>query len=142
MRPATLLTLAATLLAGTTATAADAPSFTKDVKPFLKTYCVECHGGDKTKAGLDLSTYDGLMKGGKKKVITAGKPDDSGLVKVLTGGGKQMPPKTYKSQPTAKEIDVIKAWIKDGAKDDTKDKSSALPLQQDPFDVRRLDARQ
>jgi mono/diheme cytochrome c family protein len=105
------------------------PSYTKDVKPFLAKYCVNCHMGEKPKGGVALDTYEGLTKNPKKKVVVAGKPTMSLLVLTMqaTGGGKKMPPKKEKAQPTAAEIAKIKDWITAGAKDDS-DAGSMLPL--------------
>src|SRR5688500_8888389 len=49
------------LLPGSTAASRAAevgkPDFyTKDIRPFLETHCVDCHGEDKPKAGLRLDT--------------------------------------------------------------------------------------
>src|SRR4051794_5061103 len=69
------------------------PSFAKDVKPFLTTYCQNCHNGRKAKAGYSVESYANLMKGGKKgPMIVPGQPDDSRLIKTLTGRAKRMPP--------------------------------------------------
>jgi len=77
--------------------------------------CVKCHSGGRPKAGLDLSNYDTLMKGGKEgPVIKAGDPAGSQLVMALHGqGAKQMPPP---GPLPATDIAAIEAWIKDGAK--------------------------
>jgi len=45
-------------------------SFQKDVQPILIDYCVSCHHPSPTakgyaKSGLDLTSYEGLMKGTK-----------------------------------------------------------------------------
>jgi len=92
----------------------EAPTFGKNVKPFLQTYCVNCHGAAKPKAGVNLESYDVVVNGGKK-LINVGKPDDSRLCQVCEGKGKPMPPKKAK-QPTAEEIKALRAWIADGAK--------------------------
>ena len=115
------------LLAGRSAHAADAaPRFTKDVKPFLEKYCVECHNDTKTKSGYNFETYAGLFKGGKKgKAVVAGDPDKSLLLRTMIGKAKVMPPKKYSDQPKKDEIAMIRAWIKAGAKDDTKTRSAA-----------------
>ena len=96
----------------------DPPSFAKDVKPFLEKYCVNCHQGDKPKGGVGVDTYEGLTKNPKKKVVVAGKPTMSLLYLTMTatGGGKKMPPKKEKTQPTAAEIAKIKDWITAGTK--------------------------
>jgi hypothetical protein len=110
------------------AAAADAPSFAKDVKPFMEKYCTDCHGAKAAKAGLKLETYADLMKGAKKgPVIVAKRPDQSLLMRTLIGQGKPMPPKNSPNKPTATEIAKIKAWITAGAKDDSKG-TLLLPL--------------
>ena len=96
------------------------PSFRKDVQPFLMKYCVECHGDKKPKKGLNFTSYESLMRGAKKKPVIAGKPQNSLLILTMESRGKKkMPPKKYKSQPTPKEIAVVKAWVQAGAKDDS-----------------------
>jgi hypothetical protein len=50
-------------------------SFQRDIRPILLDACVECHSTEEHKAGLDVSTVDGLKRGGKKDgpgVITPG----------------------------------------------------------------------
>jgi mono/diheme cytochrome c family protein len=135
---ASLWAVAVVLAGSTFAAAADKePSFTKEVKPFLAKYCIECHGVNKPKAGFNFSSYDDLMKGSKKKkAIVEGKPDDSLLVKTLDGTEKKMPPKKSTKQPTAMEIDVVKAWIKAGAKDDSA-KADATPAAKTQVALRR-----
>jgi mono/diheme cytochrome c family protein len=92
----------------------EAPTYAKTVKPFLQTYCINCHGANKPKAGVNLDGYDLVVNGGKK-LIKVGQPDDSRLCQVCEGKGKPMPPKRSK-QPTAEEIKAVRAWIADGAK--------------------------
>src|SRR5262245_52547558 len=36
---------------------ASPPSFEADVRPLLETYCFKCHGPEKPKAGLNLSSF-------------------------------------------------------------------------------------
>src|SRR5262245_23756818 len=104
------------MLSGPLAGGADneAPTFGKDVKPFWQTYCVSCHGATKPRAGINLESYDSVVNGGKN-LIKAGRPDDSRLCQVCEGRGKPMPPKKAK-QPTAQELQALRAWIADGAK--------------------------
>jgi cytochrome c len=98
----------------------EAISYTQDVKPFFKTYCVECHGGAKAKAGYNLENFDGLVKGGRKgPAVVPGDPDKSMALRALAGQGKQMPPKSYKNQPKDEDVSQLKAWIAAGAKDDS-----------------------
>ena len=90
---------------------ADKVSYKTDVAPLLKDACSSCHAGAKKKAGLDVTSYDSLMK-----FVKAGDPDKSKLHNSLLGkGAKLMPPKN----PLAEDqIAVIKAWIAAGAKKD------------------------
>jgi mono/diheme cytochrome c family protein len=114
-----LAALSLSMLVSTTAVAAP-PSFSKDVQPFLMKYCVECHGNQKPKKGLNFASYESLMKGSRRKAVVVGKPQSSPLILTMTSRGKKkMPPAKYKNQPTAAEIAVIRAWIQAGAKDDS-----------------------
>jgi mono/diheme cytochrome c family protein len=113
---AAAVALTAFLSAGQPAGGADtpAPTFDKDVKPFLQTYCVSCHGAVKPKGGINLESYDKVVNGGKA-LVKVGKPDDSRLCQVCEGRGKPMPPRMSK-QPTAEEVKLLRAWVADGAK--------------------------
>jgi len=64
------------------ASAADKePSFTKDVKPFLAKYCLECHNARTQKGTLSLETFKAIMDGSDAgPVIVPGQPDKSKLV--------------------------------------------------------------
>jgi hypothetical protein len=99
---------------------ADALSYTTDIKPFMVTHCVECHSGPRAKAGYNFEAFDDLMKGGRKgPAVVPGDADNSLVVRVLAGQGKKMPPKMYKNQPKPEDVEMLKAWIGAGAKDDT-----------------------
>lgn len=90
------------------------PLFSKDIKPMLETSCVGCHGGLKTSKGLDLKSYASLMAGSQNgAVVIAGDPDNSKLVQMIVAG--KMPKKGDKL--TAEQLQLIKDWIKAGAKD-------------------------
>jgi mono/diheme cytochrome c family protein len=96
-----------------------APSFAKDVKPFLTNYCQNCHSGRRAKAGYAVDSYAGLVKNGKRgPMVVPGKPEESRLLMTLTGRAKRMPPKNS-DQPTAEEVAKVRAWIKSGAKEDS-----------------------
>ena len=59
-------------------------SFSEDVVPIFKGYCESCHqrgGQGYAASGLDLTSYDGLMKGTKfGPMVVPGKPDQSNRV--------------------------------------------------------------
>lgn len=95
---------------------AEAPTFTKDIQPFLTKYCVDCHGANKPKAGYRLDSYEALTGKGRKASVVPGEPDKSKLVMTMTGAAKLMPPKKSSTRPTAEEIEMVKTWVKNGAK--------------------------
>jgi hypothetical protein len=79
------------------------PSFTRDVRPLLKTYCFECHNTTKRRAGLDLEQIE---------------TDDAALdlAELWDQVGErvhaqEMPPARSK-QPTEGERQVLMAWVK------------------------------
>jgi WD40 repeat protein/mono/diheme cytochrome c family protein len=105
--------------------AAEPVSFEKQVLPIFQASCAGCHQPGKLKGGLDLTTYDGVAKGGKKGVaFKTGDPVHSLLVEQISGDSPEMP---SKGDPLTKpEIEVISRWIREGAKDDST-KVAALP---------------
>jgi hypothetical protein len=106
---------------GLAGAADDPPSFVKDVKPFLKTYCMDCHSGARAKGGYNVESLENLLKKGRggAALVVAEKPDDSRLVQSVTGKTRRAMPPKNKPQPKADEVDKVRAWIKAGAKDDT-----------------------
>ena len=67
--------------------AAEKTSFAEEVFPIFKARCTSCHqpgGAGFEKSGLDLSTYEGAMKGTKfGKMIIPGDPESSNLMLLL-----------------------------------------------------------
>ena len=54
------------------------------VGPVLKQYCVSCHGGKETRSGFDLTTREGLLKGGDGGVaVRPGRAAESPMVAYL-----------------------------------------------------------
>jgi|GEM_PF-416344 len=94
----------------------DVITFAKDIQPFLTKYCVDCHGTNKPKAGYRLDSYEALVGKGKKASVVPGDPDKSKLVMTMTGNAKLMPPKKSSIRPTPDEIEMVKTWVKNGAK--------------------------
>jgi mono/diheme cytochrome c family protein len=104
------------------ACAAPAPkmSFAQDIFPILKGRCVDCHkpGGEGfEKSGLDLTTYEGLMKGTKfGKMVIPKDPDGSNLVWLLdhrTSPQIRMPHGSKKLSTC--DRNDIRTWIREGA---------------------------
>ncbi len=87
--------------------------FEREVRPILVERCQTCHGGEKTKAGLKLTSRAGILKGGDNgPAVIAGKPEESLLVDAVGYQGIiQMPPKG--KLPEA-EIATLTKWVSMG----------------------------
>src|SRR5262249_8127819 len=104
------------------ACAAPAPktSFAQDVMPIFQGRCVGCQqsGGEGfEKSGLDLTSYDGLMKGTKfGKMVVPRDPDSSNLMWLLDHrASKELQmPHGAKKLSTCDRND-IRNWIREGA---------------------------
>src|SRR6266480_6107435 len=93
-------------------------SYQKDVLPILTASCMGCHTPEKKKGGLDMTSYALLAKGGKEGVVfVVGQPDKSKLVTMVSGPEPEMPEKGDKL--TAAQVEILKRWVAEGAKDDS-----------------------
>jgi len=97
-------------------------SFSEDILPILKGRCVSCHqpgGAGYEKSGLDLTTYEGLMKGTKfGAMVIARDPESSNLMWLLDWRASpevRMP--HGKKKLSICDRNAIRAWIREGAKD-------------------------
>ena len=95
--------------------ALDGDFFERKIRPMFLERCGKCHGGNETKAGLTLTTVDGILKGGESgSLIARGNPTGSLLIRVVRHTGKlKMPPKN--PLPDAEIVDLVN-WVKSGAK--------------------------
>ena len=106
-------------------------TYESQIKPIFKESCVKCHSLDNPRkqamAGLDLSTLETTLKGGKHKDdVVPGDSTKSLLYKLLLGpttvDGKHIDamPKQKKGDPfkaiDKEKSDLVKAWIDGGAK--------------------------
>ena len=97
------------------------PSFgfaAPDVGPaamtLIATRCRGCHNEQVRSSGLALTSAEGLFKGGKRgPAVVPGKPEESVLFKLVSGGPPRMP---LTGSPLSKvEIETIRQWISQGA---------------------------
>ncbi len=89
--------------------------FKSDVRTALTQHCLKCHGGEKVKGALDLSTREGLIKGGEEGVvIVLGQSKTSRLYKSITHQTKPAMPDKSPKLPDAL-IAKIAQWIDYGA---------------------------
>ena len=96
-------------------------SYAEDIVPIFKGWCVSCHqpGGQGLEAsGVDLTTYEGLMKGTKfGPVVIPKDPDGSTLIVLIYGRAspKIRMPLGHKPLPDCLRTNIW-AWIFEGAK--------------------------
>ena len=87
-------------------------SYFRDIRPIIERQCQGCHQPNMKSSSLDLTSYEGFKTGGKHG------PAASLVIQYLTGETKPQMPLGQTPLP-AEQIDLFRAWIKAGAKDDT-----------------------
>jgi hypothetical protein len=98
-------------------------SFKEDVQPIFQVYCAGCHqppNGEGYKASeLDLTSYQGLMKGTKYgAMVIPGDAENSNLMRLLDWRvSPQIRMPHGKKQLALDERNTIRTWISQGAKD-------------------------
>src|SRR5579864_5248976 len=104
------------------ATAQRAPLFKSEIMPVLEKNCVMCHGEKQKMAGLDLSSFSGMMAGSSSgPVIAPGKPERSMLWKMIEND--QMP---QGGKLTAGEKQLIHDYIEQGRFPATSETEAAI----------------
>lgn len=113
--------------------------FKRDVQPIFKANCYDCHGSSVQMNGFRLDRRRDAMKGGTLAMIGPGNSEGSRLYLKLTGSqyGPQMPP-TGPLKPA--QIDIIKAWIDQGAEWPDEVSGEAPSRPPDPKAVRLMEA--
>ena len=91
-----------------TLTLTGAPTYDNYVGPLVSTKCSGCHG-DLATAGLNMLTYESLLKGASDgPVVVPGDSANSKLFQIQSAGG-------HFANLTADELAIIKEWIDSGA---------------------------
>jgi hypothetical protein len=89
-------------------------SFQQHVLPIFEQNCLKCHGGEEMEEGLDLSTVESIMAGSwNGSVVEPGDLENSYLIEQIVTG--RMPKDAPDLSPT--EIEIISAWVENGAPD-------------------------
>lgn len=115
---------------GITASADEGPdgvlpgvSFYKDIRPILQANCQGCHQPAKAKSVGEyvMTSYDLLIKAGESEEapVVPGKPDGSYLVQLITPENGQAEMPRGKKPLHKAEIELVRKWIAQGAKNDT-----------------------
>lgn len=94
------------------------PSWSRDIAPILAANCVACHGPDKRKGELALHRPDALLAGGESgPAVVPGDATASLLLQralLPLDDLDHMPPEG-KRQPSAEELELVRAWVLSGA---------------------------
>ncbi|MGI9456940.1 MAG: c-type cytochrome domain-containing protein, partial [Aeoliella sp.] len=100
----------------------DEVSFVNDVAPLFIGKCGRCHVQG-SKGGLNLATYNNLMRGSKSGgIVVKGSSEESLIVQVIEGN--EMPPS---GEPVAQQVTQrLISWINAGAKFDGDDPDKPL----------------
>ena len=100
---------------------APALSFNRDIRPILSNNCFACHGPDEKQRETDFhfDTKEGAFA--EEGIIVPGSAAKSTLIKMITHPDpeKRMPPADSGHSLTAKQIELLRRWIDEGAKWDT-----------------------
>jgi hypothetical protein len=93
--------------------------FQRDIQPFFAEHCLECHGADKAKGGLALTSRAGALKtleSGTPGIVPGNPGASEILARLETAHGEdKMPPLKKAKRPTAAEVDKLKEWVAVGA---------------------------
>lgn len=96
-------------------------SFHKQIRPIFQAHCQGCHQPAKQGGDYEMTSFARLVKGGESgsAAVVPGKPEASYLLEQITptDGKAEMP--RGKEPLSATDVDLVKRWIAEGAKDDT-----------------------
>lgn len=98
-------------------TTASAVSYAQQIEPVFVAKCVDCHGGEwegerRVEAGLDLTSYDGLMAGSEFGSVIEPRDVDASILFEMVEAG-DMP---EEGDPlTPEELELLRNWITEGA---------------------------
>ncbi len=97
-------------------------SYYRQIRPIFQQHCQGCHQPAKPQGGFVMTTHESLFKGGDKEQagIVAGKPDESSILKqIIPQSGKPAAMPKGKDPLIDRDVNLIRTWIAEGAKDDT-----------------------
>ncbi|MCX6067836.1 MAG: hypothetical protein NT121_19115, partial [Chloroflexi bacterium] len=116
---AQLPTPAPTPIPAPTPASGTAPDYKANIEP-LFAKCAACHNATALTGGLDLSSYESLMKGGKDGSVVT--PNDSANSMLITKQTTQ-----HFANLTTDELALVKQWIDAGAPAPAASSSSSAP---------------
>jgi len=92
--------------------------FSRDVRPILIQNCMPCHGGVRQKNNVSFLFQEEALGTGKsgKRTIVPGRPDESELIARVTSSDPEFRMPYHAAPLSPQQIDVLRRWIKQGAK--------------------------
>lgn len=97
-------------------------SYYRDIRRVFQQNCQGCHQPAKAQGGYVMTSYDQMLKAGDsgKPAVVPGQPENSELVAQIVPheGKKPLMPKN-RDALLAADVDLVKRWIREGAKNDT-----------------------
>ena len=104
----------------TASSADDSVSFSRDIAPILAANCYQCHGPDASKRETEFRLDDEkianeILASGKKAIVPGSIKSSELFQRILAEDESRMPPADSGRQLSAKEIQMIRLWIEQGA---------------------------
>src|ERR1043166_5647560 len=103
-------------------TAAQSPSFNRDIRPILSDKCYVCHGPDaaakKVPMRLDSEAAAKADLGGGRRAVVEGDAAASQMIRRITAENKamRMPPVYSGLKLSEAEIETLRSWVASGAR--------------------------
>jgi hypothetical protein len=93
--------------------------FNRDIRPILSDNCFTCHGPDKAnrkgKLRLDVAEDALADRGGYHAIVPRNSDKSEVIRRILAKGKDQMPPISSGHKLSARQIDLLRRWIDQGA---------------------------
>lgn len=110
-------------------------SFKRDVAPILANVCARCHNANNASGQFDATTYTSF-----KAQLVPGKPDDSHVLKLVTGKAEPAMPRGGQTRFSKEWADTWAAWIRQGAKFDGPNPDAPIATYLIDFEAQRRES--
>ena len=117
------------------APAAAKVDFSRDIKPILEKNCFKCHGDEKPKSHLRLTSRETALKGGEHGIdIVPGDSARSPLIHYVARlvPDMEMPPEGRGTPLSSEQVGLLRAWIDQGATWETLSREQTTELDLSP----------
>lgn len=97
-------------------------SYYKQVRPLFQVHCQGCHQPAKAQGGYVMTDYESILKAGDRGMpgVVPGQPDKSYLIDQITPHGDKRAEMPRGADPVqAKDVELVRKWVAEGAKNDT-----------------------